>query len=131
MSRQSHCKLTLTRRVVADIIPPTEYPEYVHSFPSRGPQAAEMFDYPGFAARLFAIAQAAHLPHEFMTFVVQTAELEQWKSMQDASGTLSYRELARRGKAIERMLLGQAASGPARYVYSCPIFVESHIDHLY
>lgn len=66
-----------------------------------------MFDYPGLAAQLYTIAQAVHFPHEYMVHVLQIAELGQWKGIQDNQGTLSYRELARRGKDIERVLLGQ------------------------
>lgn len=95
-----------------------EYPEYGHSFPMRGPQSQEMFDYPGYAARLYSIAQAAQLPQEYMTFVFQTAELEQWKSLQDSNGTLSYRELARRGKVIEKSLHGQISGGSTRLAIS-------------
>lgn len=67
----------------------------------------EMFDYPGLAAQLYTIAQAVHFPAEYMVHVLQIAELGQWKGIQDSQGTLSYRELARRGKDIERVLLGQ------------------------
>jgi hypothetical protein len=76
-----------------------------------------MFDYPGLAAQLYTIAQAVHFPAEYMTHVLQIAELGQWKNIQDNNGTLSYRELARRGKDIERVLLGQLmpSSGYAQY----------------
>lgn len=76
-----------------------------------------MFDYPGLAAQLYTIAQAVHFPAEYMTHVLQIAELGQWKNIQDNDGTLSYRELARRGKDIERVLLGQLmpSSGYAQY----------------
>ncbi|KAG8822119.1 hypothetical protein FRC18_011100 [Serendipita sp. 400] len=66
----------------------------------------EVFDFPGLSAQLFEIAQAAHLPSEYMVHIVQIAELGQWKQMQDDNGVLSYRELARRGQAIERIVSG-------------------------
>jgi hypothetical protein len=86
---------------------------------SRSSHTPEVFDYPALASHLYSIAQACQLPNEYMAYVVQIAELGQWKTMQDNNGTLSYRELARRGKAIERMLLGQApaqASPASGYV---------------
>jgi hypothetical protein len=114
MSRQSSYRSYRVQQYGLTPISPADYPEYVHSFPTSGPQS-EMFEFPGFAANLFSIAQACQLPPEYMTYVIQIAELEQWKSAQDNSGTLSYRELARRGKAIERMLLGQGVTGSTRY----------------
>ncbi|PVF95250.1 hypothetical protein CPB86DRAFT_599621 [Serendipita vermifera] len=94
-----------------DINPPAMYSTQAgrsHMNPSRSSHTPEVFDYPALASHLYTIAQACQLPNEYMALVVQIAELGQWKSMQDDTGTLSYRELARRGKAIERVLLGQA-----------------------
>ncbi|KAG8801567.1 hypothetical protein FS842_002233 [Serendipita sp. 407] len=82
----------------------------------------EVFDFPGLSAQLFEIAQAAHLPSEYMVHIVQIAELGQWKQMQDDNGVLSYRELARRGQAIERSIFGQATltTAPNYYPPSTP-----------
>jgi hypothetical protein len=91
-------------------------PEYqLYSNPSSSLNSPEMFDYPGLAAQLYTIAQAVHFPAEYMVHVLQIAELGQWKDIQDNNGTLSYRELARRGKDIERVLLGQLMP-PSGYV---------------
>lgn len=86
-------------------------------------ESPEVFDYPGLATQLFDIARVCQLPHEYMVFVAQIAELGQWKAVQDANGILSYRELARRGQAIELSIFGQTtqasqASGYANYSYS-------------
>jgi hypothetical protein len=73
---------------------------------TRNSLTPEMFDFPGLGTQLLSIAQAIKLPAEYMGYVTQAAELSNWKASQDASGTLSYRELARRGRAIEQSLLG-------------------------
>ena len=57
--------------------------------------------------RLRNIATTSNIPNEFMQYISQIAELAQWKSSQAEQGTLSYRELARRGRAIEDLLLGE------------------------
>lgn len=67
----------------------------------------EMFEYTEMPQRLRDVATTANIPSEFMQYISQIAELAQWKSSQAEQGILSYRELARRGRAIEDLLLGE------------------------
>jgi hypothetical protein len=71
------------------------------------PHAPELFEYTDMPQRLRSIASIADVPNEFMQYISQIAELAQWKSSQAELGSLSYRELARRGRAIEDLLLGE------------------------
>jgi len=71
------------------------------------PQVPELFEYTEMPQRLRNIASIANVPNEFMQYISQIAELAQWKSSQAELGSLSYRELARRGRAIEDLLLGE------------------------
>ena len=71
------------------------------------PHAPELFEYTEMPQRLRNIASIANVPNEFMQYISQIAELAQWKSSQAEQGSLSYRELARRGRAIEDLLLGE------------------------
>jgi hypothetical protein len=71
------------------------------------PYAPEMFENTEMPQRLRDIATIANVPNEFMQYISQIAELAQWKSSQAEQGSLSYRELARRGRAIEDLLLGE------------------------
>ncbi|KAG8870284.1 hypothetical protein FRC20_012076 [Serendipita sp. 405] len=100
----------------------TLFSDYYRPTPSVTSDSPEVFDFPGLSAQLFEIAQAAHLPSEYMVHIVQIAELGQWKQMQDDNGVLSYRELARRGQAIERSIFGQATltTAPNYYPPSTP-----------
>jgi len=66
-----------------------------------------MFEYTEMPLRLRDIATIANVPNQFMQYISQIAELAQWKSSQTELGVLSYRELARRGRAIEDLLLGE------------------------
>ena len=66
-----------------------------------------MFEYAEMPQRLRDVATTANVPNEFMQYISQIAELAQWKSSQAENGILSYRELARRGRAIEDLLLGE------------------------
>ena len=71
------------------------------------PHDPELFEYTEMPQRLRNIASIANVPNEFMQYISQIAELAQWKSSQAEQGSLSYRELARRGRAIEDLLLGE------------------------
>jgi len=102
--QRKHLVLTDNERDFLTIAALIEYGNYSRTSSRNSP---EMFDYPGLAAQLYTIAQAVHFPAEYMAHVLQIAELGQWKNIQDNNGTLSYRELARRGKNIEYVLLGQ------------------------
>ncbi|KAG8826422.1 hypothetical protein FRC17_008256 [Serendipita sp. 399] len=87
--------------------------DYFRSTQTVTSDASEVFDFPGLSSQLFQIAQAAQLPNEYIVHVAQIDELGRWKQMQDDNGVLSYRELARRGQAIEQSIFGQAAVAPA------------------
>lgn len=63
-----------------------------------------MFDYPLLGSQLQTISTAAQVPAEYLLIVNQIAELANWKALQDANETLSYRELARRGQMLERSI---------------------------
>jgi Fungal specific transcription factor domain len=107
MFQQNHQR-ELVAVATLDLLTRAVLPERgLYSNPSSSRTSPEMFDYPGLASQLYTIAQAVHFPAEYMVHILQIAELGQWKNIQDNNGTLSYRELARRGKDIERVLLGQ------------------------
>lgn len=71
------------------------------------PHAPGLFEYTEMPQRLRNIASIANVPNEYMQYISQIAELAQWKTSQASQGSLSYRELARRGRAIEDLLLGE------------------------
>ena len=99
-----------------------DLPMLGYSHPPVVPHSPEMFEYTEMPQRLRDIATIANVPSEFMQYISQTAELAQWKSFQTEQGSLSYRELARRGRAIEDLLLGERRrEDPAR-------FLERHGD---
>jgi Fungal specific transcription factor domain len=90
---------------------------YNHPPVASQPRAPEMFEYTEMPQRLRDIAATANIPNEFMQYISQIAELAQWKSSQTEQGSLSYRELARRGRAIEDLLLGERRrEAPARFL---------------
>jgi len=67
--------------------------------------SSEVFENTEMPQRLRNIASIANVPSGFMQYISQIAELAQWKTSQAEQGSLSYRELARRGRAIEDLLL--------------------------